>query len=85
MKEEVKIYTTPTCPSCQKAKNYLTEKGVEFTAFDVSQDKEALKEMIEISKSRSVPVISVCSEAMIDFDQNRLEQMLGCLENRTEV
>ncbi len=42
-------------------------------------------EMVAISKRRAVPVISVCDEIMIGFDPGRLEQMLNCLENQTNV
>ena len=51
----------------------------------MTQDKDALKEMIEISGARSVPVISACNEIMVGFDPNKLDQMLGCIQNRTEV
>ncbi len=85
MAEEVKIYSTPTWPHCIQAKEYLSQKGIEFTVYDVTQDKDALKEMIEISGARSVPVISACNEIMVGFDPNKLDQMLGCLQNRSEV
>lgn len=41
--------------------------------------------MVEISGARSVPVIAACGEVMVGFDEARLDQMLGCLENRSEV
>ena len=44
-----------------------------------------LKEMIEISGARSVPVISVCNEIMVGFDSQKLDQMLSCIEHRSEV
>lgn len=81
MDKKVKIYTTPTCHYCQKAKEFLTEKGVTFEAFDVSKDKEALQEMKRISGgARSVPVISVCDEVLVGFDRKALEKALKCLE-----
>jgi len=85
MANEVKIYTTPTCPHCRTVKEFLSKKGIDFTAYDVTQDKEALKEMIEISGARSVPVISACNEVLVGFDPNRLEQMLRCIEQRSDV
>ena len=56
-----------------------------FTEYDVSKNPEAVKEMIAISKRRSVPVISVCDEVMVGFDRDRLGQMLSCLKNQTPV
>ena len=85
MSDEVKIYSTPTWPHCKTAKEYLSKKGIKFTAYDVTQDKEALKEMIKISGARSVPVISACDEIMVGFDPQKLDQMLSCIEHRSEV
>ena len=76
--EEIKIYTMSTWPHCHKAKEFLSKKDIKFTAYDVTKDKAALKEMVKISGSGSVPVISVCGEVMVGFDPDRLEQMLTC-------
>lgn len=51
----------------------------------MAQDREALKKMVEISGARSVPVITACNEVMIGFDPARLEQMLNCIEQRSDV
>lgn len=81
MDKNVKIYTTPTCHYCKEAKAFLSEKGVEFEAFDVSQDKDALQEMKRISGgARSVPVIVVCDKVLQGFDRETLEEALKCLD-----
>jgi len=67
------------------AKEFLSQKGYKFTEYDVTKDRAALDEMVKISGARSVPVISACSEVMVGFDKTRLEQMLGCIKQRTEV
>ena len=41
--------------------------------------------MVKISGARSVPVIVVCEEVMVGFDQSRLEQALTCMKQRSEV
>ena len=67
------------------AKEFLSQKGYKFTEYDVTKDRAALEEMIKISGARSVPVIAACNEVMIGFDRTRLEQMLSCIKQRTEV
>jgi glutaredoxin len=67
------------------AKEFLSQKGYKFTEYDVTKDRAALDEMVKISGARSVPVISACSEVMVGFDKTRLEQMLGCIKQRTDV
>lgn len=73
---EVKIYTTPACPYCIKAKDYFKKRGVEYREYNVAQDREALQEMIKLSGGRSVPVIAAGDEVMIGFDQGRLDKIL---------
>lgn len=83
--EEVKVYTTPACPYCKQAKAYLERKGIAYTEYDVTKDQKALEEMVKISGARAVPVIAACEQVMVGFDQVRLEQMLNCVQNRSNV
>ncbi len=85
MLNDVKVYMSPTCPFCKKAKELLTKNNIEYTALDVTKDKEALDEMIKISGARSVPVISMCNEIMVGFDVAKLEQMINCKKQQTSL
>lgn len=86
MKDKVKIYTTPTCGFCEMAKAFLSEQEIEYSAYDVSKDMDALREMIKISGgARSVPVLSICNEVMVGFDRDRVKQALNCLKQSSEV
>ncbi len=67
------------------AKEFLSQRGYKFTEYDVTKDRAALDEMVKISGARSVPVISACNEVMVGFERNRLEQILSCIKQRTEV
>lgn len=67
------------------AKEFLSQKGYAFTEYDVTKDRAALDEMVRISGARSVPVIVACNEVMVGFDKARLEQMLTCIKQRTEI
>lgn len=67
------------------AKEFLSQKGYKFTEYDVTKDRAALDEMVKISGARSVPVIAACNEVMIGFDRSRLEEMLNCIKQRSEV
>jgi glutaredoxin 3 len=67
------------------AKEFLSQKGYKFTDYDVTKDRVALEEMVKISGARSVPVIAACNEVMVGFDRTRLEQMLSCIKQRSEI
>ena len=72
----VKVFSTPTCPYCKMAKDYLTEKDVTFEEVDVSADAAGRDEMMKKSGQMGVPVIMVDSEVIIGFDMERLEGLL---------
>jgi alkyl hydroperoxide reductase subunit F len=74
---KVVVYSTPTCPFCKKAKEFLTKKEVAFIDHDVTTDKEALEEMRKLTQGGlSVPVLHICDEIIIGFDQARIEKAL---------
>lgn len=70
------LYTTDTCPFCHKAKDYLEEKGVDFTVKNVQHDSEARKEFIAKGHA-GVPVIVIGEEEVVGFDQAKIDSLLG--------
>ena len=77
MNKNVTIYSTPTCHFCQMTKDFLKEKGIGYTEFDVAHDLAKRQEMIQKSGQMGVPVIFVGDEMIIGFDQERLVSSLG--------
>lgn len=77
MAKKVTIYSTPTCPYCKMAKDYMKEKGVAFTDVDVSADEKAAEEMIKKSGQMGVPVIDVEGRIIVGFDRDELKKSLG--------
>ncbi len=75
--KNVVVYSTPTCPHCIALKEYLKEHNVKYKEIDVSQDREALDEMVQKSGQMSVPVIVIDDETVIvGFDRAALEKEL---------
>jgi len=75
--KKVKIYSTPTCPWCMRAKQFLKENNIDFVDYDVSSDEEAAEEMIRISGQMGVPVLDIEGEIIVGFDKERIKQTLG--------
>jgi len=76
MTKKVVIYTTPTCPYCHRAKEYLSRKGIPYVEYNVAQDRDKAKEMIEKSKQMGVPVIIIDSQVVVGFNQALLDRLL---------
>ena len=75
--KKVVIYTTPTWPYCHRAKEYLSRKGIPFIEYNVAEDREKAKEMIEKSKQMGVPVILVDDEIIVGLNQAKLDSLLS--------
>lgn len=73
----VKVYSTPTCPFCTMAKNYLKQNDVAFEDVDVSRDREQAMDMIRKSGQRGVPVIDYNGEIIIGFDKKKLSELIS--------
>ena len=71
------VYSTPTCPYCYQVKDFLSQRGVKFTEYDVSADRTAAAEMARKSGQTGVPVITVGDQVIVGFDRSRLEQLLA--------
>ncbi|HEX4294949.1 MAG TPA: glutaredoxin 3 [Rhizomicrobium sp.] len=57
---KVKIYTTPICPYCVRAKSLLRKKGAEVEEIDVFMDHDARVEMeTKANGRRTVPQIFI--------------------------
>jgi glutaredoxin len=58
-------------------KEYLSRKGVKFTEYDVTHDREKAKEMIQKSGQLGVPVIIVDDQVVVGFNQVKLDALLA--------
>lgn len=77
MDKKILVYSTPTCPFCIRAKQFLTENNIPFENYDVSQDQQKAEEMIQKSGQMGVPVIDIDGEIIIGFDKEKIKSLLG--------
>lgn len=73
---KVKIYSTPTCPFCKKAKAFFKEHNIEYEDVNVAGDEKARDEMIEKSGQMSVPVIEIGDKIIVGFYEQELKKAL---------
>lgn len=73
----VKVYSTPSCPWCVKAKEFLKANNIEFKDVDVSKNPDEAEEMIRKSGQRGVPVIEIDERVIVGFDKAAIENALG--------
>ena len=80
-KEEKKIkrvivYTTPTCPHCTTAKNYLKGLKIPFRDVNVAQDQKMAEAMVKKSGQQGVPQIEINGKMIVGFDKPKIEELL---------
>ena len=80
----IRIYTTPICPYCVRAKALLKKKGANFDEVDVFMDADARQEMEDMTNgARTVPQIFIgeqhvggCDELYALESQGQLDPLL---------
>lgn len=75
--KKVKIYSTPTCPYCKMAKEYLNENNIAFDDVNVGEDQQAAQEMVEKSGQMGVPQIVIGEKWIVGFDKDAINDALG--------
>lgn len=57
-------------------KEFLSQKGVEFTERNIQTDPEARKELMK-KGIMAVPVVEIDGETIVGFDRDKIEELLG--------
>jgi len=58
-------------------KEYLSQKKVSFTEYDVAADRDKAREMVEKSKQMGVPVVIIDDDIVVGFNQAEIDKLLA--------
>ncbi|QIZ75911.1 glutaredoxin family protein [Ferrimonas lipolytica] len=72
---DVVVYSSKDCPYCERAKEYFTEKEIDFRMVSIDDDKVAAAEM-QLFGGTSVPVLVVEGKVLQGFVQTHVRQLL---------
>ena len=72
----VKIYTTPICMECEKAKKYFKENNIEYEEIDAFEKKEDAEKAFKKAGQKRIPVIEIGDVAFTGFDKKKIEEHL---------
>ena len=76
MSMQLKLYSREWCSWCIDAKDYLSERGYNFTEIDVGEDRQAYDEMRELSDQTYVPTFVAGDKVLANFDTDQLKRFL---------
>ena len=74
MTDDIQVFTTPTCPYCTKLKQWMDQKGYNYTEYNVAENQEKAKEMITRTGQRGVPQTFIGDTEVIGFRPEKIEE-----------
>jgi glutaredoxin 3 len=75
--KQVKLFSTPTCPWCKRAKQFLDSNGVKYQDLNVAEDQTAREEMISATHQMAVPTIMIDTDFVVGYSEKALKEKLG--------
>ena len=76
MAKSVIVYSTPTCPFCIRAKQFLKDNNIQFEDIDVSENQEKAQAMVKKSGQMGVPVLEIDGKIIVGFDKDKIKEAL---------
>ena len=70
------IFTSSSCPWCNRVKQYLREKRFRFREVNVERDPEGARELRR-RNIMGVPVVLINNHPIVGFDQMKIDKLLG--------
>jgi thioredoxin reductase (NADPH) len=77
----VKLYCTPWCPGCRRARAYLRDHNIPFIEINIARDREAAVQVRGWANgNETTPTFQIGSKVVIDFRRTELDEILGIVE-----
>lgn len=74
----VKVYSISECPWCEKAKNYLKSRNIEFEEHNIELNDDDRDACYTLSGDLVVPVVTTDDKTYVmGFDKAKLDELLG--------
>ncbi|MFC1648024.1 glutaredoxin family protein [Nanoarchaeota archaeon] len=74
---EAKIFMSPMCPWCHKAKDLLESHGVTVHLVNISTDSQGAADMMQASGQKSVPVTVIGNRVIVGYDKDSIEMAIN--------
>ena len=88
----IKIYTTPSCSSCRKVKDWFNDQQIPFIETNItvkSLSESALKEMLSKSENGTDDIISkrskILKENKIDIDSLTTNELIAFIKKHPTI
>lgn len=62
----LKLFYRPTCPYCRKVLTFMDEKKIEMEMKNISDDPQALEQLIAVGGKQQVPCLFIDDKPMYE-------------------
>jgi glutaredoxin 3 len=69
---KIRLFIKDPCGWCDRAEDWLKQRGIAYETINVSASREAFDEMIRLSGQTFAPVIEVDGKILADFGPEEL-------------
>ena len=78
---QVKLFCTPWCPNCRRARAYLRDHNIPYVEINIARDRDAAR-MVRgwANGNETTPTFQVGERVVIDFRRAELDEILGIKE-----
>jgi glutaredoxin len=77
--KHVVMFSTSTCPYCERARTYLRQANVDYQDFVIDLAPSAKQQFKELGGSR-VPVLFIADRRIIGFHEDTIRESLGLIQ-----
>lgn len=76
MTKKIRIYTTPICFECERAKKFFKEKNLKYEEIDTFEKKKEAEEIFKKAGTKRIPIIEIGKQIFPGFDKKKIEEAL---------
>ncbi|GGA42792.1 glutaredoxin family protein [Psychrobacillus lasiicapitis] len=73
---QIKVYTTNTCPYCTMMKNFLNEKELPFEEVNVQEDSNVADRLVKMTGEMGVPQTEINGQWILGFDPEKVMELV---------
>lgn len=81
----INVFSRQGCPQCERTKNLMKSKGIEFNVVDITDD-EKMAESLKKQGYRQLPVVATETETWSGFNPQKIAEVAkrGTKANSTQ-
>ena len=73
---EIEVFSTPQCPYCDKVKQWLDDNGYSYQEYNVQENQEKAREMIQRTQQRGVPQVFIGEHEIVGFRTEKIQEAI---------